>query len=76
MARADVIGRLAQYHGCHPSVMSVVWDEVVAAFREAMAEFGVADHPCSCCPPADCQRCALEPHIRARAFRLLGIQEA
>lgn len=73
MVPADVITRLAAYYGCPPSVITVVWDQAVAAFRQAMTEFGVTGPPCGCCPAADCERCAMELRITERAYQLLGI---
>lgn len=75
MARADVISLLAQYHKCPVDAMTAIWDQTLAAFRQAMAEFGIGEHPDGKCPESGCQCCSLEPLVTARAFELLGIEE-
>ena len=75
MARADVINLLAQYHEYPVDAMTAIWDQTVAAFKQAMAEFGIGEHPDGNCPEGGCQCCSLEPLVTMRAFELLGIQE-
>lgn len=48
------------------------FEEVAAAFRQAMAEFGIPEHPGGVCPPGDCPCVALEPLVLARVSTLLA----
>ena len=75
MARADVISLLARYQKCPVDAMTAIWDQTLAAFRQAMAEFGIGEHPAVEAPGAGGQCCSLELLVTARAFELLGIEE-
>jgi hypothetical protein len=46
--------------------------EIAAAFMQAMAEFGIPDHPGGTCPPGACPCLAFEPLVVARVAALLG----
>jgi hypothetical protein len=46
--------------------------EVHAAFRQAMSEFGIPEHPDGECPPGDCPCLALEPLVIARVSTILA----
>jgi hypothetical protein len=47
--------------------------EVAAAFRQAMAELGIPDHPDGECPDKFCPCVPFEPLVMARVAALLAV---
>ena len=79
MAERDeppVVHLLAQWHEIPADMAAAVWNETIAAFKQAMAEFCLPEHPDGRCPSPDCQCSPLEALVTARAYELLGWQDA
>jgi hypothetical protein len=70
---SPVVRLLAQWHEVPLEAAEAGWNRIIAAFKQAMAEFGIPEHPDGRCPDAGCQHSALEPLVTARADELLGL---
>lgn len=66
---------LAQYYEMPLAETAAAFDRALAAFRQAMAEFGIPEHPGGRCPSPGCQCSPLEALVSARADELLGLME-
>jgi hypothetical protein len=73
MAETPVTHLLAQYYECPPEAAAALWAQSIAAWKQAMAEFGIADHPGGKCPAPDCQCSPLSELVTARAYELLRL---
>jgi hypothetical protein len=66
---------IAQWYEIPVSAAHVIWQEMIAAFKQAMTEFGIAEHPGGRCPAPGCQCSPLEALVTARANELLGFPD-
>jgi hypothetical protein len=74
MGNRDEADRLlAQWWEVPTTVVTEGMDLVVAAFRQALAEFGIPDHPGGRCPAEDCDCLALTDVVTFRAYEILGL---
>ena len=48
-------------------------DRVFGAFKQALADLGVRDHPGGQCPAGDCDCMALIEVVTFRAYEILGL---
>lgn len=64
---------LAQWLECPVPVAAESFDRNVAAFKQAMAELGIPDHPGGQCPSEDCDCMALVEVVTFRAYEILGL---
>jgi hypothetical protein len=64
---------LAEYYEMPIMETTEAFNQTLAAFRRAMAEFGIPEHPGGQCPAPGCQCSPLEALVTARAHELLGI---
>jgi hypothetical protein len=58
---------------CPEPVVAEGLDRVFAAVKQALAEFGVPEHPGGRCPATDCNCLALADDVMGRAYELLGL---
>lgn len=63
----------AQWLECAVPVAAEALDRAVAAFKQALAELGIPDHPGGQCPAASCQCMTLEEIVTFRAYEILGL---
>ncbi len=63
----------AQWHECPVPVAAEALDRVFGAFKQALAELGIPDHPGGQCPAEDCDCMALIEVVTFRAYEILGL---
>jgi hypothetical protein len=66
---------LAQYYEWPIAEATAALNLSIAAFKQALADFGIPEHPGGRCPSSDCQCSPAEPLVTARAYELLGWQD-
>jgi hypothetical protein len=71
--RANLDHLLAQWWECPVDAATEAVDRNLAAWKQAMAEFGVPDHPGGKCPSLPCPCSAMTELITFRAYELLGL---
>ena len=67
---------LAEYYEWPLAEAAAAFNHALGAFKQAMAEFGIPEHPGGKCPSPGCQCSPLEALVTARAYELLGWQDA
>jgi hypothetical protein len=67
---------LAEYYEMPLAETAVAFSVTLAAFKQAMAEFGIPEHPGGKCPSPGCQCSPLEMLVTVRAEELLGLAES
>ena len=75
MAESRAVHLLAQYLECPVEVAAAHWEQAIGAFKQAMAEFGIGNHPDGKCPTAGCPCALLAAPVTARAHELLGLED-
>ena len=66
---------LAEYYEMPLAETAEAFKLTLAAFKQAIAEFGIAEHSGGQCPSPDCQCSPLEALVTARANELLGFTD-
>lgn len=64
---------MAQWLECPLEVSAAALDQNLAAWKQAMTEFGVPDHVNGKCPALPCPCGAMEKQVTRRAYELLGL---
>lgn len=64
---------MAQWHECPVPEAAARLDLVFSAFKQAMAELSIPDHPGGQCPAAPCDCSALLELVTLRAAEILGL---
>jgi hypothetical protein len=67
---------LAQYHEVPVAAAHAAFDEQIGAWKQAMAEFGVPEHPGGKCPIQPCPCSAMAELVTLRACELMGLTPA
>jgi hypothetical protein len=70
--REELDHRLAQWWECPVPVATEGLDRTIAAFKQALAELGIPDHPGGQCPAESCDCLALIEVVTFRAYEILG----
>jgi len=70
---AEQRGELAQWWERPVPAVAEGLDRTIAAFKQALAELGVPDHPGGRCPAEDCNCMALAEVVAFRAYEILGL---
>ena len=67
---------LAEYYEMPLAETAAAFNMTLAAFKQALDEFGIPEHPDGKCPSPGCQCSPLEALVTARANELLGFPDA
>ena len=71
--REELDHLIAQRHECPVPVAAEGLDRAFAAFKQALAEVDVPEHPGGQCPTASCECMALAEVVTFRAYEILGL---
>jgi hypothetical protein len=71
--RRELDHRLAQWWEYPVSAVTEGLDRTIAAFRQALGELSIPDHPGGECPTQDCTCMALVELVTFRAYEILGL---
>lgn len=71
--REELNHLLAQWHECPVPMAAEALDQNIAAFKQAMADLGIPEHPGGQCPSEDCDCLALMEVVTFRAYEILGL---
>ena len=63
---------LAQRYEVPVEQAQAAWDRVIGAFRQAMADLGVPEHPGGKCPSRPCPCSPMATLVELRADELMG----
>jgi hypothetical protein len=63
----------AQWLECPVPMAAEALDRAFAAFKQALAELRIPDHPGGQCPTASCECMALAEVVTFRAYEILGL---
>ena len=75
-SREQLDGLLAQWWECPRDTASVTLDRTIAAWKQAMAESGVPEHPEGRCPSQPCPCEAVADQVTRRACELMSLPPA
>jgi hypothetical protein len=73
-SREELIRLMAQWWECPPAVAAEAFSRNLAAWKQAMAEYGVPEHPAGECPSVPCPCAVADELVTARAYELLGLR--
>ena len=71
--RARLDHLLAQQWECPVTMVTAIIDQNFAAWKQAMAEFGVPEHPDGKCPAQPCPCSPMAEMVTFRAYELMGL---
>lgn len=74
--REQLDSLLAQWWECPRDMASVTLDRTIAAWKQAMAESGIPEHPGGKCPSQPCPCEAASDQVTVRACELLPLSPA
>lgn len=72
-SRAQLDQLIAQRMECPVAAVTAMLDQSFAAWKQALQEFGVPDHPGGQCPGQPCPCSAMAELVTFRAYELMGL---